>query len=96
MTLRTTLTAVITGVGTITIGVALALMYFTSALDQAGATLGDATERVRLLMELESYALKNVHQTADADSRATIAIIDRLVETSEPNDREQIQSSLAR
>ena len=91
MRLRTTLTVVMTGVGALAIGVALALVILTSALNQASVKLGGATERLRLLMELESYALQHVRQTADSESQTAIGIIDRLREASEPEFREDIQ-----
>jgi threonine dehydratase len=62
--LRTTLTVVMTGVGAIAVGVAVALVSLSSALYQTGVELSGATERVRLLMELESYALQQVRGTA--------------------------------
>ena len=80
-----------TGVGALAIGVALALVILTSALNQASVKLGGATERLRLLMELESYALQHVRQTADSESQTAIGIIDRLREASEPEFREDIQ-----
>ena len=60
MKLRTTLSVVMTVVGAIAVGVALALVILTSSLYEAGLKLGGATERVRLLMELESYALQHL------------------------------------
>jgi hypothetical protein len=89
--LRTTLTVVMTGVGSLAIGVALALVILTSALNQTSIKLGGAAERVRLLMELESYALQHVRQTGDPDSSTAIDIISRLRDISEPELREDIQ-----
>jgi hypothetical protein len=73
------------------IGVALALVILTSALNQTSIKLGGAAERVRLLMELESYALQHVRQTGDPESPTAIDIISRLRDTSEPELREDIQ-----
>jgi len=89
--LRTTLTVVMTGVGSLAIGVALALVILTSALNQTSIKLGGAAERVHLLMELESYALQHVRQTGDPESPTAIDIISRLRDTSEPELREDIQ-----
>jgi two-component system sensor histidine kinase MtrB len=79
--LRTTLTVVMTGVVAMAVGVALALVIVTSSLYQTGLKLGGATERVRLLMELESYALQHVRAAASPESQPAIAIIGRLRET---------------
>jgi two-component system sensor histidine kinase MtrB len=89
--LRTTLTVVMTGVGAISVGVALALVILTSSLYQAGLKLGGATERVRLLMELESYALQHVREAAHSESQPAIDIIDRLRETSGSDRRDTIE-----
>jgi nitrate/nitrite-specific signal transduction histidine kinase len=89
--LRTTLTVVMTGVGAIAVAVALALVILTSSLYQAGLELGVATERVRVLMELESYALQHVREAASSESQPAIEIVDRLREMSEPGRREAIE-----
>ena len=82
MRLRTTLTVVMTGVGATAVGVAVMLVILTSSLHQAGLKLGGATERVRLLMELESYALQHVREGVGSESQPAIEIINRLRETS--------------
>ena len=81
MKLRTTLSVVMTVVGAIAVGVALALVILTSSLYEAGLKLGGATERVRLLMELESYALQHVRESARSESQPAIDVIGRLRET---------------
>lgn len=92
MKLRTTLTIVMTGVGAIAVAVALALMLLTSSVYKSGRTLGAATERVRLLMELESYALQHVREPADRDLRAAIQTLDRLRETGGPESPADVAS----
>lgn len=91
MRLRTTLTVVMTGVGAIAVGVAVALVILSSALYQTGVELGGATERVRLLMELESYALQQVRGTVDSESQPASDIIERLRQTPEAKTREDFQ-----
>jgi len=89
--MRTTLTGVMIGLGAIALAVAFALVVLTSALYETGVQLDGAAERVRLLMELESYALQHVRQTEGADARPAIEIIDRLREISDPEHRGEIQ-----
>jgi len=89
--LRTTLSVVMTGIGAIAVAVALALVMLTSSLYKAGVDLGGAAERVRLLMELESYALQQVGATAGSDTQPAIDIIDRLREVSKPEVRQDIE-----
>jgi two-component system sensor histidine kinase MtrB len=88
--LRTTLSVVTTGIGAIAVGVALALVMLTSSLYDAGVELRGATERVRLLLELESYAFHHVPETTGAESQRAIDLIDRLRELSRPEVREDI------
>jgi two-component system, OmpR family, sensor histidine kinase MtrB len=85
MKLRTTLTAVMTGLGVLAVAVAMALVVVTSALNQAGVQLAGAMERVRLLMELESYALQHFRESPGADLRTAREIVDQLRETSDPS-----------
>jgi two-component system, OmpR family, sensor histidine kinase MtrB len=89
--LRTTLTVVMSGVGGIAIGVAVVLVILSSALYQTGVELGGATERVRLLMELEAYALQQVRGTAGTQSQPASDILDRLRQTPEPKTRADFQ-----
>jgi two-component system, OmpR family, sensor histidine kinase MtrB len=90
--LRTTLTVVMTGVGGIAVGVAVVLVILSSALYQTSVELRGATERVRLLMELESYALQQVRAAAGSESQPAIDILDRLRQTPERKTREDFQS----
>jgi signal transduction histidine kinase len=66
------------GVGALAVGVAVALVILTSSLYQAGIRLADATERMRLLMELESYALQRVRDGASSSQQRVSEISERL------------------
>lgn len=78
MRLRTTLTVVMSGVGAIAICVAFALIQVTSSLYQTSLNLSGATERVRVLMELEALALQQVRGAEPAESQRALQISGRL------------------
>src|SRR5689334_22044566 len=79
-----------TGVGAMAVAVAVALMLLTSSLYKSGLTLGAATERVRLLMELESYALQHLREPADRDLRDATQTLDRLRDTAGPDSAAEV------
>jgi signal transduction histidine kinase len=76
MRLRTTLTIVMTGIAAVAVGVALTLVFLTSSLYQTGQRLAGAAERVRLLMELESYALQHVRDAGGVESTGALGLIE--------------------
>lgn len=68
MKLRTILTGAMIGIATAALVAAIALILLTSALHRSTVNLTAGMERVRLLMELESYALEHVRQPAGVDT----------------------------
>jgi two-component system, OmpR family, sensor histidine kinase MtrB len=89
--LRTILTAVMSGIGVIAVCVTLALIQLTASLYQAGLNLSGATERIRLLMELEALALQHVRSPSPADSQRALLVIERLRETAGSDVRADVE-----
>jgi signal transduction histidine kinase len=79
------------GVGTISVGIAVALVILTSALYRNGLEQSGVTERVRLLMELESYALQRAQEDGTSDAQPAIDILDRLRPTAGPDTRHDVE-----
>jgi signal transduction histidine kinase len=77
-----------TGIGAIAVAVAVALVILSSALHEADIELAGATERVRLLMDLESYALQQVRGTVGSETQPASDIIGRLRQTPDAKIRE--------
>lgn len=91
MKLRTTLTVVMTGVGTIAVAVAIALVFLTSSLYESGLRLAGTTERVRLLMDLESYALEHLRGTENSNMQSARDMLERLRATSGAEMRQDLE-----
>jgi signal transduction histidine kinase len=78
------------GIGVIAVCVTLALIQLTSSLYQAGLNLSGATERARLLMELEALALQHVRSASPADSQRALLVIERLHDTAGADVRAEV------
>jgi two-component system, OmpR family, sensor histidine kinase MtrB len=89
--LRTTLTVVMTGVAVLAAAVATALILLTSSLYGRGLALAATTERVRLLMELESHALQHLQDGEEGELVAGVNTLARLRDTSGGELRPEIE-----
>jgi two-component system sensor histidine kinase MtrB len=89
--LRTTLTVVMTGVGALAVAVSISLMFVTSSLYESGLRLARTTEHVRLVMDLESYALQHLRGAGNGELQAAIDTLERLRETSGADARQDIE-----
>lgn len=84
MRLRSALTIAMIAVASLTAGVAVALIALTSTVHQAVVTLGASGERIRLLMELESLALQQVHRAETVGEWTIRDRIERIGQTATP------------
>jgi signal transduction histidine kinase len=71
--------------------VALSLTQLTASLYEASLNLSAATERVRLLMELESLALQQARSVQSADSQRALHLVERLRDTASADARDQVE-----
>jgi signal transduction histidine kinase len=79
------------GIATAALVAAIALILLTSALHRSTVNLTAGMERVRLLMELESYALEHVRQPAGVDTPRPTDVFERLRAGADPQFREEVE-----
>lgn len=79
------------GVSALALVAAVALILVTSALHQSTVNLTAGMERVRLLMELESYALEHVRQPSGADVPRPTALFEQLRANTDPEFRREVE-----
>jgi len=90
MRLRAILTLAMAAVGGVAVAVAIVLIAMTSAMSQAGLALDRSLERVRLLMDLEAYALQSL-QDPGAPADPPQEIISRLEAVADAEARPDVE-----
>jgi len=83
-----------TGAAVLAAGVAAALILLTSSLYDRGLALAATTERVRLLMELESHALQHLQDGEEGELVAAVNTLARLRDTELQPEIERLETLL--